>query len=249
MMLLRALDAERIKLLSVRSTWWSAAVAAVLSLGIAALQASVAYDYERLDTATAALGVVVFGVPVLMVLSAMTLTGEYRTDMIATTFTAMPRRAVVMVAKAVVAALFSVLGAVVMVLGSTVVAKAVAAPQVAADITADLGSTAVGVGLYAGLAAVLGIGVAGLVRHTAGAVAALLLWPLLVEPLLGNLPGRGPQIGPYLPFANMYRYLDVSWLFPTYVIPWGAAGSLLYFTAVVAVVFAAAVVVVSRRDA
>ena len=72
---------------------------------------------------------------------------------------------------------------------------------------------------------------------------------VLVEPLLGNLPGRGWEIGPYLPFANAFRFLDVQWLFPTYVPPWGVSGSLGYFAAVVAAVFVAAVVVVNRRDA
>ncbi|MGE2832977.1 ABC transporter permease [Mycobacterium sp. SMC-4] len=249
MTLLSTIEAERIKLLTVRSTLWSAAVAAVLSLGIAALQASVAYDYERLTAATAAMGVVVFGVPVLTVLAAMTLTGEYRSSMIATTFQAQPRRAVVMSAKAIVAALYSSISAVLMVLGSAAVVRVVAPPQAGRTVTSDLLPTAGGVALYAALAAVLGVGVAGLVRHTAGAVAVLLLWPLLVEPLLGNLPGRGAQIGPYLPFANMYRFLDVSWLFPSYVIPWGPVGSLLYFAGLVGLVFAAAVITVHRRDA
>ncbi|MEC9323397.1 MAG: ABC transporter permease, partial [Actinomycetota bacterium] len=77
----------------------------------------------------------------------------------------------------------------------------------------------------------------------------LLLWPLLVEPLLGNLPGHGARIGPYLPFANALRFLDVSWLFPAYDMPWGEWGSLGYFAAVVAVVFAVAVGTMNRRDA
>ncbi len=52
------------------------------------------------------------------------------------------------------------------------------------------------------LAAVLGVGVGALMRASAGAAALLLLWPLVVEPLLGNLPNIGPKIGPYLPFAQ-----------------------------------------------
>jgi hypothetical protein len=66
-------------------------------------------------------------------------------------------------------------------------------------------------------------------------VTVLLLWPLLVEPLLANLPGRGWQIGPYLPFANIFRFLDVQWLFPEFVMHWGTMGSLSYFAAVAAV--------------
>jgi hypothetical protein len=41
----------------------------------------------------------------------------------------------------------------------------------------------------------------------------------------------------------------VQWLYPVYDMRWGELGSLLYFAAVVAVVFAAAIVVVNRRDA
>jgi ABC-2 type transport system permease protein len=103
--------------------------------------------------------------------------------------------------------------------------------------------------LYAVLAAVLGVGVGALIRFAAGTVAVLLLWPLVAEPILGNLPSVGTEIGPYLPFGNMFRFLEVLWLYPVYAMPWGEAGSLLYFVGVVAVVFIAAIVVVNRRDA
>jgi hypothetical protein len=135
---------------------------------------------------------------------------------------------------------------------AVLVARATATPSAGAQLS--LGSAATwrvigAVTLYAVLAAVLGVAVGALVRVAAGAVALLLLWPLLVEPILGNMPSVGTEVGPYLPFANMFDFLRVAWLFPTYQLPWGPAGSLLYFTAVVAALFAAAVVVVSRRDA
>jgi ABC-2 type transport system permease protein len=41
----------------------------------------------------------------------------------------------------------------------------------------------------------------------------------------------------------------VQWLYPAYAMPWGVVGSLLYFMTVVGVVYAAAIVVVNRRDA
>ena len=77
----------------------------------------------------------------------------------------------------------------------------------------------------------------------------LLLWPLLVEPLLGNLPDVGAEVGPYLPFGNVFMFIEVPWLYPVYAMPWGALGSLVYFAVIVAVVFVAAIVVVNRRDA
>ena len=247
-----ALDAERIKLSTTRSPLWSVIGVAVLSLGLAAMQAWTAHDFTALTPQKAALGVAVFGVPVLMVLSSMTMTGEYRSGLIRTTFQATPNRFVVLVAKAVVCAAFSSLCAAVMVVASVATARVAADPTVGIQLSfadARVWQLAGGIALYAALAAVLGVAVGTLVRFAAGAVAVLLLWPLLAEPLLGNLPGDGAEIGPWLPFANVYRFLDVEWLFPTYAMHWGQVGSLVYFAVVVVVLFVAAAVVLDRRDA
>jgi ABC-2 type transport system permease protein len=72
---------------------------------------------------------------------------------------------------------------------------------------------------------------------------------LAAEPMLGNLPDIGSDVGPYLPFGNAFRFIDVQWLYPDYAMPWGEPGSIVYFTAVVAAVFVAALVTVNRRDA
>src|SRR4051812_35399051 len=101
------LDAERIKLSTTRSVLWTAVAVAGLSLGLAAIQGSAAYGAAQLPPERAAIGVAVFGVPVLMVLAAITVTGEYRSGMIRTTFMATPNRSLVFVAKAVVAMVFS----------------------------------------------------------------------------------------------------------------------------------------------
>jgi ABC-2 type transport system permease protein len=246
------LDAERIKLTTTRSVVWTAAAVALLSIGLAALQASTAYGAAPLPPEKAATGVAVFGVPVLMVLAAMTVTGEYRSGMIRTTFMATPNRTLVLVAKAIIASAFSAVYAAVMTIAAVMVARLMAPPLVGPNLSfvdPDIWRLAGAITLYAALTAVLGVGVAALLRHSAGAVAVLLLWPLLVEPVLGNLPSIGSEAGPYLPFANVFRFIDVQWLYPVYAMPWGVLGSLLYFMAVVAVVYAAAVVVVNRRDA
>jgi ABC-2 type transport system permease protein len=245
------LDAERIKLSTTRSVVWTAAAVAVLSIGLAALQVSTAYGAAPLPPERAATGVAVFGVPVLMVLAAMTVTGEYRSGMIRTTFMASPNRTLVLVAKALVAAVFSTVYAVVMTIAAVLVGQMLAAPLVTHLSIIDPATWRLvgAIALYAALTAVLGVGVAALLRHSAGAVAVLLLWPLLVEPVVGNLPSLGSEVGPYLPFANAFRFIDVQWLYPAYAMPWSAVGSLLYFTTVVAVVYVAAIVVVNRRDA
>jgi ABC-2 type transport system permease protein len=246
------LDSERIKLSTTRSVLWTAGAVAVLSIGLAALQGSTAYGAAPLPPEKAATGVAVFGVPVLMILAAMTVTGEYRSGMIRTTFMATPNRTLVLVAKATVAALFSAVYAAVMTIVAVVVAHVMTPPLAGSQlsfINPDTWRLIGAITLYAALTAVLGVGVAALLRHSAGAVAVLLLWPLLVEPILGNLPSIGSEVGPFLPFANVLRFLNVQWLFPTYAMPWGETGSLLYFIAVVAVVYVAAIVVVKRRDA
>jgi ABC-2 type transport system permease protein len=246
------LDSERVKLSTTRSVLWTAGAVAVLSIGLAALHGATAYGAAPLTPEKAATGVAVFGVPVLMVLAAMTVTGEYRSGMIRTTFMATPTRTLVLVAKAIVAALFSAVYAAVMAIVAVVVGRLMAPPLVGSHLTfvdPDTWRLIGAITLYAALTAVLGVGVAALLRHSAGAVAVLLLWPLLVEPVLGNLPSIGSEVGPYLPFANLFRFIDVQWLYPVYAMPWGVVGSLVYFTTVVAAVYAVAIVVVNSRDA
>lgn len=247
-----AFDAERIKLATTRAPLWCVLAVAVASLGVAALQAWSAGYYAALPPGKAAQGVAVFGVPVLMVLASLTVTGEYRTGLIRTTLLATPTRTTMLVAKAVVSAAFSSLCAAVMVIVSVVVARLVAGPVVGSQLSLanpEVWWVAGGFALYGALAAVLGVAVGALIRFSAGAVAVLLLWPMVAEPLLGNMPSFGPQVGPWLPFVNVFRFLDVEWLFPTYVMVWGEAGSFVYFALIVAVVFAAAAVVLNRRDA
>jgi hypothetical protein len=173
-----------------------------------------------------------------MILSALTVTNEYRSGLIRTTFMAVPNRTLVLAAKAVVAAAFSSFYAAVMVVASIVVAHS------------DFDWRLVGkIALYAALAAVLGVAVGALLRASAGAVALLLLWPLVAEPLLGNMPNISTQVGPYLPFGNAFRSIGVQWLYPYYAMPWGELGSIVYFAGVGAVVFVAALVTINRRDA
>ncbi|WP_102141204.1 ABC transporter permease subunit [Mycobacterium hubeiense] len=249
---LAVLEAERIKLSTTRAPLWCAIGVAVLSLGVAALQGRTAYDYSVLPPQKAALGVAVFGVPVLMILASMTVTGEYRSGLIRSTFMATPNRSVVLIAKAVVAAAFSGAYAALMTVAAVVVARLAAKPMVGSQLSLTASGTwrvVAAIAVYAALAAVLGVGVGALLRFAAGAVAVLLLWPLVAEPLLGNMPNVGPAIGPWLPFANIFRFIDVTWLYPVYGMPWGELGSLLYFVVVVAVVFVAALVEVNRRDA
>lgn len=247
---LALVNAERIKLSTTRSTMWIAAAVGAISLLLAGVQG--ALTQSTLDPERATLGVAVFGIPVLMVLASMTMTAEYRSGMIRTTFIAAPNRTLVLVSKAVVMTVFSAVFAAVLVVGSVVVARLATTPSTAQGLSVtspDVRHLATAVALYAALAAVLGVAVGALLRAGPGAVAALLLWPLVVEPVLGNLPDIGSEVGPYLPFGNMFIVTGVPWLYPVYAMPWGPTGSLAYFALLVIVVFDVAVIVLNVRDA
>lgn len=247
---LAVLNAERIKLTTTRSLLWTSVGVAVLSLALAALQGALARPSAPLDPERAAMGIAVFGVPMLMVLASMVVTSEYRSGTINATFIATPNRTSVLLSKVVVISCFSALLAGITTVAATVVGRAFGAEAV--TIAAPVSGTwrmAAAVAVYAALAAMLGVGVGALLRSGPGAVAVLLLWPLVAEPMLGNLPQIGPAIGPYLPFANIFIVTDVQWLYPVYAMPWGQAGSLIYFAAVVLAAVVAAIAAVNLRDA
>lgn len=249
---LAVLNAERIKLATTRSPLWIAVTVAVLSLALAALQGALSHASAPLDPQRAALGIAVFGVPVLMVLASMTVISEYRSGMIRTTFIAAPNRTLVLLTKGLVVSVFSAIFAAALAVTAIMLAGVLATSVSAGDLastSAEVWRLAAAIALYAALASALGVGVGALLRAGPGAVAVLLLWPLVVEPMLANLPEVGLQVGPYLPFANIFVVLDIPWLYPVYAMPWGPAGSLVYFVALVAAVLGAAVVVVNVRDA
>ena len=104
-----------------------------------------------------------------------------------------------------------------------------------------------GVPIYAFLCVVLAIGVGALVRQSAAAISLMVLWPLLMESLLGVFGGFGRTVQPFLPFLNANRFLSVEEYAGDW--HWGVWGSLVYFAVFVAIVFAGALVLVNRRDA
>jgi ABC-2 type transport system permease protein len=247
---LATVAAERIKLSTTRSPVWSVAVAVALSLGLAAIQPAASFSDSPLPPERAAIGVATFGVPVLMILASMTITGEYRTGMIRATFMATPNRAGVLCARAGIAAVFAGVSAAVMVIASIAVARALASEHVGARLSlthAETWRPGGAVGLYAALGAVLAIGLGVLLRYPAAVIAVLLLMPFVIEPLLGSAPRVGEHLGPLLPFTNAYEFTGVPW-FSGSPLWWGPLGALLYFTSVVTVVFLAAIVIINRRD-
>ncbi|PPJ20017.1 ABC transporter permease [Nocardia nova] len=248
--------AERIKLTSTRSPWWCSAIVVALGLGMAALfaavsRASMGHENETtLTTAGATVGVSGFGVMVLMIMAALTVTSEYRFGIIRTTFQATPNRSLVLTTKALLTGAYAAVLTFVLGLLAYLIAKPLAGDagrQMSLSSDADWRAL-YGLAIYAFLAVVLSVGIGALVRQSAAAISLIVLWPLLIETLLGSFGSFGRTVQPFLPFANINRFLgeDTSSAAHWH---WGPWGGLVYFIVFVAVVFGAALIVVDRRDA
>lgn len=253
------LAAERIKFTSTKSPWWCSAIIVVLGIGFAAAlgwAAKLALDVdapEGIPPTTASdivgLGVGTFGSMVLMILAALTVTSEYRFGLIRTTFQAVTNRASVLAAKALLVGIYGAVLSFVLAVIGLVVAKALAGAEAGSLLGFEVDGTwriLYGTAILAFLQVVLAIGVGALVRQSAGAIAILLLWPLLIETLVGVIPKFGEKIQPFLPFQNANHFLGSGGGIDYH---WGEIGSLIYFIVFTALVFGAAVFVVNRRDA
>lgn len=246
-------NVERIKLFSTRSPYWCLVAIAAVALLFALLIALV--DDGRAAFTALALQGVNLGMYVFMVLAALTVTTEYRFGTIRSTFLAAPNRTAVLVAKTV---LVVVLGAVVGLLAALAafyLTKALAKEPPIGGLTlssaADWREVAGHAALFA-IAGVIAVAVGTLLRQTAGAVALLLLWPLIVENLFGLIPTVGEKIGPWLPFRSASTFVS-----PTESVggfsfnPSGPSPlqGLLVFAATAVVLWVVAALVVNRRDA
>ncbi len=257
------LAAERIKLLSTRSPWWTGAAAVVVVAGLTVLVAAFAAPaaarggtgggVEGLPTAPGPIlaGVVPIGLVIVLVMATLAVTTEHRFGTVRTTFQAVPRRPVALVGKAVVVATAAgVVGLVASTLAWVGAALLLGAPLV--PVTAADWRVVGGTGAVFALGAVIAVAVGILLRQTAGAVALLLIWVLVVESLLGAIPDVGDDIAVRLPFTNAGNFLGgpaAPVVVPGVATPPSPLGSLLHLALFATVLFAVAVAVADRRDA
>jgi ABC-2 type transport system permease protein len=184
----RLLRSEWIKLATLRSTWWSIAIVAVLSIGLSLLIAvSLASSFQpeavaaakaagrpmHVDSVMAILGPTQFTMLLAGILGAIAITGEYSTGMIRSTLTAEPRRGAVLGAKAiVVGALLAVTSLVVFAVAA--VATMPALTQIPLDWSTPA-DTLLPI-LYGALSmaafALIGLSCGFMIRNGAGAIAA-----------------------------------------------------------------------------
>ncbi len=246
------LDVERIKLFSTRSPYWCLAAIAAASLGFATLfglveNGDVAIPYIFLRGVN-------LGMSIFMVLAALAVTTEYRFGTIRNTFLAVPRRVSVLVAKTVLLALLGAIVGLIAAIGSYFLAKTLARnPPVPLELsTWDEWRQVVGYGAIFAIAAVIAVSVGAIVRQSAGAIAILLLWPLIIESLFTLIPTVGAKVGPWLPFAAADKIVapttGIANLFQPGSGP-DAVQGLLVFAGTGLVLWLIALVLLQKRDA
>jgi ABC-2 type transport system permease protein len=203
--------AEWIKARTLASTGWLLAAAAIVGIGLSAAVCAV-IRYQKgggLDLARFALSGTQLAQALVAIWAVQAVSGEYRSGMIRTTLTAIPRRTNVLIAKtAVIMALTLTVGTAT-VAGSLLVARAELADHgsAAADglsFAVTAGPTlraAFGSILYLGLIGLLATGAALAVRDSAAATGVV-LGLLYLFPLAAQLTGSAAwqrhlqQVGP-----------------------------------------------------
>jgi ABC-2 type transport system permease protein len=249
------LAAEWIKLRTVRSTFWIMLVATGLTIAAGILTArNVVTHWSGLTPADRAefdpLAAVLSGLFVTQVgfglLGVLAMGSEYATGQIRTTFTAVPRRLRVLAAKAATTGLVAFAVGEAAAVGAFAGAQPILAGRRldAAIVDPGVPRALLGAGVFLGLVALIGLGLAAIIRHSAGAIAVLFGLVFVVPLVLPALPAPwDTRIEPYL-LPNLGQQMYA--LAPGALSPGVAAG---WCAGYAAVALGLAAVLIARRDA
>ncbi|MBG6214557.1 MAG: ABC transporter permease [Cryobacterium sp.] len=252
------LRSESIKLWSLRSTYWTFSLVVVAALGIAVLMSfamSAGYDPATgaaMGIDTAQMFVIVstsglsLGQLIVAVLGVLSISGEYSSGMIKSTFSAVPNRLPALWAKVCVLFGFTFVVGLVSVIGSYLVAIPILGAK---DITANLFDVDVilpllGNVLFLALIAVFAIGIGTIVRSSAGGIATVLGIILLLPTVVGLFSMLVGWVADIVPF--MFTVAGSEMITPNTMESWQA---FLVVLAWVAVSLGTAALLLKRRDA
>ena len=247
------LTVERIKLFSTRSPYWCLGSIALAAAAFGLLIGLV--DQGRQAIPYFALRGVSLGESIFLVMAALAVTTEYRFNTLKSTFLAVPKRVHVLLAKTILLAVVGAVVGFVCAVGAFFLTKALAKePPDPLVLQGEVWREVAGYSALFAIAAVIAVAVGTLLRQSAGAIALLLLWPLLIEQLFTLIPTVGPKVGPWLPFAAGGTFVEPTSVPSQFGNVLGNTGptpvqGLLVFLATGVVLWLIAAVVLNRRDA
>ncbi|MBN9645141.1 multidrug ABC transporter permease [Corynebacterium mendelii] len=256
--MLNQIKAEWTKLVTTKAVWWTTFIFLLLSIGMSAIAALSAklgardagVDAGFLTPDMALNGLFALGLPVLMIQAAMVFTSEYRHNIASMTFSANPHRTQVIVAKWLLYGVIATVLTFVAVIGAywvgIQIASGAADSSMVFSFSDDTARRLMWVyPLYAFTLVTLTIGVALLIRQTAGVVSLMLIWFIALEAVIGMLWTLGEKVVRFLPFTNFNAFMRETDVAGS---PLSWQQSLWLYLAWVAAIFIIGTVVANRRD-
>jgi ABC-2 type transport system permease protein len=207
--------AEWTKLVSLRSTRWTLAITAVGTFLVTYLATHSALHhpegwYQGFDPTNQSLAGLAIGSLALGVLGILAMSGEYGSGTIRSSLAAMPRRGVLLSAKIIVIGLGTLCIGEALSFLSFFEGQAVlrgGAPSASLGQPGVLRAVALS-GAFLALFALLGLGIAIVIRHTAGAVAVFAGVTFLIPILFNSISHGIARFAPELIFANSIAAVD-----------------------------------------
>jgi ABC-type transport system involved in multi-copper enzyme maturation permease subunit len=253
----RLLRSEWTKIWSVRSTAWSLAILVIggiaLSTVIAGVMAahwatlSAANQQTLTDKGVFGAGLTFAQLP-MCVLGVLVITTEYTTGMIRSSLLAVPRRTPLLAAKAAVFAVVAFAAGELLAFVSVPIGQVLLGSRVPESLSdpATL-RAALGAGLYLAALGLFAFAVGALVRHTAGAITAIIVIFVALGDLTQLIPGTvGKYISAYMPANAGILITNVHQMAGDLLSPWQGFGVLCLWTAAL---LTAAGIMLARRDA
>jgi len=258
----RLMLAEWTKIRSVRSTVWSLAIFVVVTVGLTALLSWLTVHAIQTgrapgrsadlqgDPVSFILRVgLEFGQLAICVLGALTITTEYSTGVIRASLLAVPKRLPLLAAKCAVFAVLIFVVAEIVCFVSFFVGKAVIHPVADVSLSQpEVTRAVIGGGLYLTVLALFALAIGSLIRHSAGAIAAVIGIVLVVGPLLGLLDSYnwGKHVHDWFPTVAGGYITRIQQLPDQVLTPWQGFAVFCGWTIVL---LAAGAVLLKRRDA
>ena len=255
------LASEWTKIRSVRSTVWSLLAFVVVAIGFSTLVALVISNNwskpgphpEHVTLLTDPTQVIFgagFGIGQLAmcVLGAIVITSEYSTGAIRSSLLAVPRRIPMLAAKAAVFVVLDIIVSAITVFAVFFISTSILRSHISITLSQP-GITRAVIGgiLYLAVLGLFALAVGGLIRHTAGAIAAVIALVLVVPPLISLIPGTiANHIHGYLPTVAGVLVAQSSQLPADVLSPWQGFGVFCLWTALL---LAACGWLLMRRDA